>query len=190
MTYQLQIKRLFVYTTTRKGFLILKLSWFFIFKFSWNTACLRQSINLKFWLSISSPECLIWTEHVTSIYIVIGQCAPLGQSINSNSVQVGSLNFSQQKGWNYNILLSQIMIWSGWICIRTSFVPGSVLFGMDMIKGTGSRLSACSLTKVLFLNLLSILLVNNPTHMYLSDLRVYFKVEVYFRGTWSRMKEY
>ena len=26
--------------------------------------------------------------------------------------------------------------------------------------------------------------------MYLSDLRVYFKVEVYFRATWSRMEEY
>ena len=26
--------------------------------------------------------------------------------------------------------------------------------------------------------------------MYLSDLRVYFKVEVYFRVTWSRMEEY
>ena len=26
--------------------------------------------------------------------------------------------------------------------------------------------------------------------MYLSDLRVYFKVEVYFRVTWSRMGEY
>ena len=32
--------------------------------------------------------------------------------------------------------------------------------------------------------------VNNPTHIYLSDLRVYCKVEVYFRVTWSRMEEY
>ena len=41
-----------------------------------------------------------------------------------------------------------------------------------------------------FLNLLLILSVNNPTHMYLRDLRVYFKVEVYFRVTWSRMEDY
>ena len=34
-----------------------------------------------------------------------------------------------------------------------------------------------------FPNLLLILSVNNSTHMYLSDLRVYFKVEVYFRVT-------
>ena len=51
------------------------------------------------------------------------------------------------------------------------------------LKGTGSRLSACSLIKLLLSNLLLILSVNNPTHMYLSDLRVYFKVEVYFRVT-------
>ena len=52
-----------------------------------------------------------------------------------------------------------------------------------LFKGTGSRFSACSLTKLLFSNLLLILSVNNPTHMYLSDLRVYFKVEVHFRVT-------
>ena len=52
-----------------------------------------------------------------------------------------------------------------------------------LFRGTGSRFSACSLTKLLFSNLLLILSVNNPTHMYLSDLRVYFKVEVYFRVT-------
>ena len=51
------------------------------------------------------------------------------------------------------------------------------------IKGTGSPFSACPLIELLFLNLLLILLVNNPTHMYLRDLRVYFKVEVYFRVT-------
>ena len=39
-------------------------------------------------------------------------------------------------------------------------------------------------------NLLLILLVNKATHKYLSDLRVYLKVEVYFRNTWSRMEEY
>ena len=36
---------------------------------------------------------------------------------------------------------------------------------------------------VLFSNLLLIRSVNNPTHMYLSDLIVCFKVEVYFRVT-------
>ena len=50
-------------------------------------------------------------------------------------------------------------------------------------KGTGSRSSACSLIKLLFSNLLLILSVNNPTDMYLCYLRVYFKVEVYFRVT-------
>ena len=58
------------------------------------------------------------------------------------------------------------------------------------IKGTASRLSACSLIKLLFSNLLLILSVNNPTHMYLRVLRVYFPVEVYFRVTWSKMEEY
>ena len=38
------------------------------------------------------------------------------------------------------------------------------------LKGTGSRLGACSLIKLLLSNLLLILSVNNPTHMYLSDL--------------------
>ena len=49
------------------------------------------------------------------------------------------------------------------------------------LKGTGSRFSAYSLIKLLFSNLLLILSVNNAAHMYLRDLRVYFKVEVYFR---------
>ena len=57
-------------------------------------------------------------------------------------------------------------------------LPSYVVF-----KGTGSRLSVCSLIKFLLSNLLFILSVNNSTHMYLSDLRVYFKVEVYFRIT-------
>ena len=42
------------------------------------------------------------------------------------------------------------------------------------VIGTGSQLSACSLIELLFANLLLILSVNNPIHMYLSDLRVYF----------------
>ena len=54
---------------------------------------------------------------------------------------------------------------------------------MSYFKGTCSRFSACSLIKLLFSNLLLILSVNNPTHMYLRDLKVYFKVEVYFRVT-------
>ena len=54
---------------------------------------------------------------------------------------------------------------------------------IQLFKGTGSRFNACSLIKLRFSNLLIILSVNNPTHMYLSDLRVYFKVEVYFRVT-------
>ena len=33
--------------------------------------------------------------------------------------------------------------------------------------------------KLLFSNLLLILLVNNPTHMYLINLSVYFKAELY-----------
>ena len=53
-----------------------------------------------------------------------------------------------------------------------------------------SRFCACSLVKLLFSNSLLILSVNNPTHVYLSDLSVYFKVEVYFRVTWSRMEDY
>ena len=54
-----------------------------------------------------------------------------------------------------------------------------LLIVLSLVKGTGSRLSACSLIKLLLSNLLLILSVNNPTHMYLSDLRVYFKEEVY-----------
>ena len=41
-----------------------------------------------------------------------------------------------------------------------------------------------------FFNLLLILSVNNRTHMHLSDLRVYLKVEVYFKKTLSRIKKY
>ena len=64
------------------------------------------------------------------------------------------------------------------------------IFVPDFFIRTGSRFSAFSLIKLLFSNLLLILSFNNPTHMYLSLLRVYFKVEVYFRVTWSRMEEY
>ena len=64
------------------------------------------------------------------------------------------------------------------ICIVCDFEGPDVEF-----KGTGSPLSACSLIKLFFSNLFLILSVNNPTHMYLSDLREYFKVEIYFRVT-------
>ena len=37
------------------------------------------------------------------------------------------------------------------------------------------------MNQITFSNLLLILSVNNRTHMYLSDLRVYFKVEVYLQ---------
>ena len=50
------------------------------------------------------------------------------------------------------------------------------------LNRTGSRFSACSLIKLMFSNLLLLLSINNPTHMYLGDLRVYFKVEVYFQS--------
>ena len=50
------------------------------------------------------------------------------------------------------------------------------------VKGTGSRLSACSLIKILFSNLFLILSYNNATHIYL-----YFKLQVYFRVKWSRI---
>ena len=39
------------------------------------------------------------------------------------------------------------------------------------------------INEITFLNLLLILSVNNPTHIFLSDVRVSFKVEVYFRVT-------
>ena len=58
--------------------------------------------------------------------------------------------------------------------------PSSSSF-LSRFQRTGSRISACLLIELLFFNLLLILSVNNPTHMYLSDLRVYFKVEVHFR---------
>ena len=51
------------------------------------------------------------------------------------------------------------------------------------VKGTGSRLSACSWINLLFPIYYLFYPVNNPTHMYLSDLRVYFKVQVYLRVT-------
>ena len=55
------------------------------------------------------------------------------------------------------------------------------------LKGTGSQFSASSLIKLLFSNLSLILLTYISA---ISDLRVYFKVEVYFKVTWSGMEEY
>ena len=50
----------------------------------------------------------------------------------------------------------------------------ATLIAQQLLKGEVQGLSACSLIKVLLSNLLLLLSVNNPTHMYLSDLRVYF----------------
>ena len=58
-----------------------------------------------------------------------------------------------------------------------------------IVKETGSRLSAC-LIKIRFSNLFLILLVNNPTYMYLGDLRVYFKLEEYFRALYYYMRNF
>ena len=69
---------------------------------------------------------------------------------------------------------------TSWICLLGT---RSYRTCISKFKGTGSRFSACSLIKLRFSIVLLILSVNNPTHMYLSDLRVYFKVEVYFRVT-------
>ena len=51
------------------------------------------------------------------------------------------------------------------------------------LKGTGSRSTSCSFIKILVSNLFLILSVNNPIHVYLSDLRVHLKLEGYFRVT-------
>ena len=66
---------------------------------------------------------------------------------------------------------------------KVSFLEELTVNILKDFKRTGSRFSACSLVQLLLSNLLLILSVNNPTHMYLSDLRVYFKVELYFRLT-------
>ena len=66
---------------------------------------------------------------------------------------------------------------------------GEELIREGRLKETGLQFSACSLIKLLFSNLLLILSGNNPIHMYLGDFRVYFKVEVYFRVTWSRFRK-
>ena len=75
---------------------------------------------------------------------------------------------------------SNPVLMTSWICLLSTC---SYMTCISQFKGTGSRFSACPLVKLRFSNLLLILSVNNPTHMYLSDLRVYFKVEVYFRVT-------
>ena len=71
---------------------------------------------------------------------------------------------------------------SCWPTCHVSMILATVPEVFAKVKGTGSRISACSLIKLLFSNLSSILSVNNRTHIYLSDL-VYFKGEVYFRVT-------
>ena len=61
---------------------------------------------------------------------------------------------------------------------------------LNSVKGRGSWFSTCSLMKLLYSNLLLILQFNNPTNKSLSDLQVYFKLQVYFRATCCRMEEY
>ena len=97
--------------------------------------------------------------------------------------------------WNNVWFIARLLLsWYFWIdilfavCVsqvQVNTLNYALLFTSNIwfFKRTGSRLSACSLIKLLFSNLLSILSVNNLTHMYLRDLRVYFKVEVYFRVT-------
>ena len=70
---------------------------------------------------------------------------------------------------------------------KTRTLPWKILKGQ--VHGS---VHAHALIKLLFSNLLLILdlSVNNHTHMYLNDLRVYFKVELYFSVTWSGMEEY
>ena len=46
-----------------------------------------------------------------------------------------------------------------------------IILAYPGLKGTGLRFSSCSLIKLLFSNLSLILWINNPTHVYLSDLR-------------------
>ena len=69
--------------------------------------------------------------------------------------------------------------WDELRCSGQSVVRKHFDLLLIVIKGTGSRLNARSLIKLLLSNLLLILSVNNPTHMYLNDLRVYSKVELY-----------
>ena len=67
------------------------------------------------------------------------------------------------------------------------YTPNKIEITKSVHKGlkgqVHAQFSASSLIKLLFSNLSLILSVNNPTHIYLSNLRVYFKVEVYFKVT-------
>ena len=78
------------------------------------------------------------------------------------------------------------LFWADFICsfsiLRNSQLESNVCplpYNIVKLKGTGSRLSACWSIKLLLSNLLLFLSVNNPTYMHLSDLRLYFKVELY-----------
>ena len=59
------------------------------------------------------------------------------------------------------------------------FISSPWVWGGGGLKGQVHGLSACSLIKLPLSNSLLILSLNNLTHMYRSDLRVYFKVELY-----------
>ena len=79
----------------------------------------------------------------------------------------------QVKTWVTQEKNSLLEIGSLWVFIFIAVWDCSTSsIGYFEVKGTGSRLSACSLIKLLFSNLLLILSINNSTHMYLSDLRV------------------
>ena len=100
--YHVQIMPLFVYTTTRKGFVILTCRYF---KLSWNTNALRQSTCRNFSFSSLISQILIvyqqsWVSDGQSTWCPYSNWTPIGQGLNSNLIEVDSLNFSQQKGWN------------------------------------------------------------------------------------------
>ena len=60
---------------------------------------------------------------------------------------------------------------SCWPTCHVSMILATVPEVFAKVKGTGSRISACSLIKLIFSNLLLILSVYHPTHRYLSDLK-------------------
>ena len=73
--------------------------------------------------------------------------------------------------------LSQVMLpFFSWIEVIMR-LPYLQIFLSGPLKGTGSQLSEWLLIELLLSNLwFQILSLNNPTHMDLIDLRVYFKV--------------
>ena len=90
----------------------------------------------------------------------------------------------------FNSLITGSQVASDRDCLLLRFCMGvlkwllfrSQKFSGKKFKRTGSRLSARSLIKFFFSNLWLILPVNNPTHMYLRDLKEYFKVGSVFQS--------